>query len=65
MALATSGAAVDVENDTMAAVLQDEGGSDILGSRVRDQRHPAEQRRETRCGHVHHRRLQEEMPHRK
>ena len=59
------GAAVDVENDMMAAVLQDEGGSDIPGSRVRDQRLPAEERRETWRGRVHHRRLQEEMPHRK
>lgn len=42
--------------------LQDAGGADLPGSRLRDERHPAEERRETRHGPVCYRRLQEEVP---
>lgn len=47
----------------LVCVPQDAGGADLPGPRLRDQRHPAEERRETRHGAVGHCRLQEEVPH--
>lgn len=57
-----------LKNDIVTVALcvcvpQDAGGTELPGSRVRDQRHAAEEWRETWRGQVSYCSLQEEMPH--